>query len=104
MPTNSLPKSHRVVFVSPGGVQEFRLMANDTNTICDLANSLKATHFVAVEGHDKLNDLPLWGVFEMRHASKFLGNEWTIRDPVRMFAEREPDAATMYALHISGRR
>lgn len=94
-----------VVFVTPKGQLEIRMMQATTTRICEAALVLKASHFVAIDDWYVAEDKPLWGVFEMRTAEKDnpVRGEWSVRDPVKQFAAKTSDAAVMYAVMLAGR-
>ena len=91
-------------FICPGGQLQIRIVSNHSTELCRAAKVLNARYFITVDGHDRILDLPVWGVFDMRTASKMMGRDWAIGDPIRAFAAESPAAAVMYALAISGRR
>lgn len=94
-----------VTFIGPSAPLEIRMMDATVNRICEAAVVLKATHFVAPDGFCEAENVPIWGVFEMRTAEK--GNpapsDWSIRDPIKTFIAATSDAAVMYALTVAKR-
>jgi hypothetical protein len=98
MPSDMSGK-REVTFITPGGDMMIRMMSATSNTICEAATQLKATHFVTQDGHDKGRDLPIWGVFSMRGVEKQLG-EWVLNEPVRTFVTETSDPAVMFAIHL----
>ncbi len=95
-----------VTFITPKGTLEIRMMDATTNVICMAAMMLKATHFVVVDDWSVVEDLPIWGVFEMRTAQKDtpVRGAWSINDPIKTFVAEKSDAAVMYVLAVAGKR
>lgn len=91
-----------VTFVSSGAQLAIRLTGNNSSTLCEAARELKARYFIAVDGWDDTNDLPIWGVFDMRTAQKDtpMPGDWSINDP-KLFPSN--DAAVMWAIAMAGR-
>ena len=94
-----------VTFITPEGPMEIRMRRNAVNDICAAAATLKASHFVTQDGFDKDQNLPIWGVFDMRKAQRDtpMRGEWSISDPIRTFVMATTDAAVMFAVHRSKR-
>lgn len=101
MPNNAHAQ-REVTFITAAGDMMIRMMSPTTNAICEAAISLKASHFVTLDGLSALTNAPIWGVFEMRTAEKDtpVRGEWSIRDPIRTFEFEHHDAAVMFAQHL----
>lgn len=91
-------------FVLPDKSVMSMTVVSEVDALCQAARDCKATHFVVVDGHDDMRDVPIWGVFDARHIERvfsFTGaehNAWSMRDPIKTFAMRDPRPAMMWAI------
>lgn len=89
-----------VTFIAPNNPLEIRMKVKHTDELCEAAKALNARYFVVTDGYDHAQNLPIWGVFDMRKAQKNnpIPGVWTVSDPVKTFTTEKPDAAVMWAL------
>lgn len=92
-----------VIFLAPNQQLDIRMMDRSGDAICNAARTLKATHFVCIDGWSIAEDAPIWGVFEMRRADPNGGGpgRWSIPDPIKTYVGAAADGAIMYAIHKS---
>ena len=93
-----------MTFICPGGEMKIRFTSRNLKDIIGAANTLKAQYFVMVDEWDHAQDLPIWGVFDMRTVNQNspVPGEVSIRDPIKRFTAETPDAAVMFAVHYQG--
>lgn len=61
---------------------------------------VKARYLIAVDHHDTMSDMPVWGVFDMRSVTRDDPHPgaWSIRDPIKLFTALTSDAAVVWAM------
>ena len=91
-------------FILPGGEITIRFTSRDMGDIIRAAATLRASHFITIDEWDHAQDLPIWGVFDMRTVNRNspVPGEVSIRDPIKRFTAETPDAAVMFAVHYQG--
>lgn len=95
-----------VTFVTARGQLEIRLSDNNTQAICNAAETLGALYFVTQDGHCVVENLPIWAIFELARCSRNGGGPrtWSLARPTRTFTAESDDGAVMYALMLAGRK
>ena len=86
-----------VTFVGAGEPFVVRLVDNHANTILRAAENLKARFVVLMDDYFHEGDVPIWSVFDVKGASKMMG-EYVLPLAVKKFKAETSDGAVMWAV------
>lgn len=92
----------QTVYITPAGEMLIRHTHNDVQAICETARVLKARYFVTQDGHDVMDDQPIWGVFDLTRCDPRGGGPgvWSLAQPTRTFVADTNDGAVMFAMAL----